>query len=217
MLRILADLLFPSKCVLCGKLLERNETDLCRGCRTDAPECGIGRRKLQFLDSYVAIWYYEEPARSSILRYKFSRARYYASAYGRLLAMKINEAYPDGFDALTWVPTGRKRKHVRGYDQVELLAEAVGAELGVKSVKLLKKIRDNPPQSGIVGDAQRRANVLGVYAVAEDADVEGKRIMLLDDVITTGATAGEAARVLLTAGAEKVYCGAVAAARHNGK
>lgn len=216
MLRVLLDLLFPPKCVLCGRLLESDETDLCHECRLDAPECGIGRRKVQFLDSYVAIWYYEEPARGSILRFKFRGARYYAHAYGRLLAMKITQAYPDGFDVLTWVPTGRRRKFVRGYDQVELIAEAVGKELGVKPQKLLKKIRNNPPQSGIVGDAQRRANVLGVYAMEENADVKGKRVLLLDDVITTGATAGEAARVLLTAGAEKVYCGAVAAARHNG-
>lgn len=217
MIRFLLDLLFPPKCVLCGKVLERGQTDLCPECRVNAPECGIGRRKVQFLDSYVAIWYYEEPARASILRFKFRGARYYAHAYGRLLAMKILQAYPEGFDVLTWVPISRRRRSARGYDQVELIAEAVGKELGVKPERLLKKIRNNPPQSGIVGDAQRRANVLGVYAMAENTDVKGKKILLLDDVITTGATAGEAARVLLTAGAEKVYCGAVAAARHNGK
>ncbi len=217
MIRVLLDLLFPPKCVLCGKVLERGQTDLCHQCRVHAPECGVGRRKVQFLDSYVAIWYYEDPVRESVLRFKFRGARHYARAYGRLLAMKIAQAYPEGYDVLTWVPISRRRKFVRGYDQVELIAEAVGKELGVKPENLLKKIRNNPPQSGIVGDAQRRANVLGVYAMEKSADVKGKRFMLLDDVITTGATAGEAARVLLTAGAEKVYCGAVAAARHNGK
>ena len=95
--------------------------------------------------------------------------------------------------------------------------EAVGAELGMEPVKLINKIRNNPPQSGIKGPAQRRANVLGVYRVAQPEEVAGKRILLIDDIITTGATAGEAARVLLTAGAEQVHCGVVAAARHHGK
>ena len=78
----------------------------------------------------------------------------------------------------------------------------------------MKKIRHNRPQSGIVGDAQRRANVLGAYRVENPELLRGKRIILLDDIITTGATAGECARVLLTAGAKEVHCGAVAVARH---
>ena len=65
--------------------------------------------------------------------------------------------------------------------------------------------------------AQRRANVLGVYSVVKDAPVCGKRIVLLDDVITTGATAGEAARILLTAGAAEVHLGCIAAAHPDNK
>ena len=87
----------------------------------------------------------------------------------------------------------------------------------MKPVKLLKKIRNNPPQSGISGAAERRANVLGAYQVIQPERLAGMKILLLDDVITTGATAGECARVLLTAGAEEVHCGAVAAARRHGK
>jgi predicted amidophosphoribosyltransferase len=115
------------------------------------------------------------------------------------------------------VPVSRLRRFRRGYDQVELLAKAVGKELGQKPVRLLKKIRNNPPQSGISGQAERRANVLGAYRIIDAAAVTGKRILLLDDVITTGATAGECARVLLTAGASQVHLGAVAAARHHDK
>jgi predicted amidophosphoribosyltransferase len=115
------------------------------------------------------------------------------------------------------VPVSRLRRFRRGYDQVELLARAVGKELGIKPARLLKKIRHNPPQSGISGDAERRANVLGVYRLVKGVEVADKRILLLDDVITTGATAGECARVLLTAGASQVHFGAVACARHHGK
>ena len=216
-LNAVGELLFPRKCVLCGKLLEKEETDLCRHCRVEAPECAVYSTKFSFLDSWTAVWYYEDPVRGSVLRYKFSSARHYADCYGRMLAMKLQERYPEGFDCLTWVPISRLRKFRRGYDQVELLARAVGRELGMEPVRLLKKIRNNPPQSGISGQAERRANVLGVYRLKASADVENKKILLLDDVITTGATAGECARVLLTGGASEVHFGAVAAARHHGK
>ena len=210
-------LLFPDKCILCGRVLERGETDLCRSCRVDSPECPIRKQKRSFLDSWVAIWYYKGYIRSSILRYKFAYARHYAGGYGRLLAMKLTEAHPDGFDLLTWIPISPLRKWTRGYDQVELLARAVGRELGVEPVRCLRKVRHNRPQSSVSGMAQRRANVLGVYSVVKDAPVRGKRIVLLDDVITTGATAGEAARILLTAGAAEVHLGCIAAAHPDNK
>ena len=212
--RYLLDLLFPPKCILCGKLLEKQETDLCRACREESPECLGKHKNFSFLDSWAAIWYYEKKIRQSILRFKFRRARHYADVYGRLLAMRLLQLYPEGFDVLTWVPISRARRFTRGYDQVELLARAVGRELGMKPIKALKKMRNNRPQSGISGQAQRRANVLGVYRVISPAQVQGKRILLLDDIITTGATAGECARVLLTAGAKEVHCGVVAAVRH---
>lgn len=211
----LLQLLFPPKCVLCGRILERDETDLCHRCRTDSPECPVSRNKLSFLDSWVAVWYYEGFVRRSLLRYKFRSTRAYAPAYGRMLAMKISREHPEGFDLLTWIPISRLRRLTRGFDQVELLARYVGQELGMEPVCLLRKVRNNRPQSGIRGQAQRRANVLGVYKVIDPRQADGKRILLLDDVITTGATAGEASRVLLTAGAKEVHFGAVAAARRH--
>lgn len=207
-------LLFPPKCLLCRRVLKENELDLCHKCRRDGPECTNFRKKLPFIDSWAAVWYYESNARCSLLRYKFRGARSYAHGYGRLLAMKLAELHPDGLDILTWVPVSAIRKFWRGYDQVELLAQFVGQELGMEPVRLLRKIRHNPPQSGIIGESQRRANVLGAYR-AENAEVlQGKRILLLDDIITTGATAGECARVLLTAGAKEIHCGAMATAQH---
>lgn len=213
----LARLLFPPKCVLCGKLLGKEETDLCRSCRIDSPECPVTRTKLSFLDSWTAVWYYEGYVRRSLIRYKFYNARSYAVCYGRLLAMKWQQAHPEGADLLTWIPVSPLRKFFRGYDQVELLARAVGMELGIEPTSLLKKIRHNRRQSTIVGEAQRRANVLGVYRLTHPEQVRDQTILLLDDIITTGATAGECARVLLTAGAKEVHCGAVAAARRRRK
>ncbi len=209
----IGDLLFPPKCVLCGNVLEKEELDLCKDCRMDAPEYPNRKSKRQFLDSFAAVWYYEGNVRKSLLRYKFHNARSFAAPYGRLLAMKLLELYPEGFDVLTWVPVSRLRKLRRGYDQVELLAKAVGKELGMDPVPLLKKVRHNRPQSGITGAEKRRANVLGAYRETDREAIAGRRILLLDDILTTGATAGECARVLKTAGAKEVHCAAVAAAR----
>lgn len=209
----LTALLLPEKCVLCGKPLNGG-MDLCGACRVETKTWPQEKLKLQFLDSFAAVWYYEGYVRASILRYKFHNRRSYAGAYGRILAMRLMELYPDGFDLLTWVPISTRRKLSRGYDQVELLARAVGRELGMKPARLLKKVRHNPPQSGLSDYAARRANVLGAYRMVSGVDVQGKRILLLDDVITTGATAGECARVLLTAGAGEVHCGAMAKTRN---
>ena len=211
------EFLFPSKCVLCGKILKKGELDLCRSCRTEISDHPKPKNPIQFLASWTVLWYYEGNVRQSLLRYKFSNRRSYAAAYGRLLAMKLLREYPDGFDVLTWIPISAQRKLERGYDQVELLAAAVAAELGMEAVPTMQKIRNNPPQSGISGSAQRRANVLGVYRATNPEGIRGKRVLLLDDIITTGATASEAARVLLTAGASEVTCAAVAAASHSKK
>lgn len=212
----LSRLLFPPKCILCRHLLRENETDLCHECRTHTPEFTNTQKKLPYLAGWTALWYYEGSVRNSILRFKFHNARSYADAYGRMLAMKLTQEEIQ-FDILTWAPISRQRKWRRGYDQVELIAKAVGKELGIEPTPTLKKRRNNPPQSGLRDAAQRRANVLGVYQVLDQNQISGKRILLLDDIMTTGATAGECARMLLTSGAKEVYCAAVAATSHNKK
>ena len=214
--RWLAQLLFPPRCVLCDKVLQ-TEADLCQDCRLHAPECPISSEKRKFLDSWLALWYYEDKVSKSLILYKFFHRRSKVKSYGRLLAMKIQENFPEGLDLLAWVPVSAFRKFSRGYDQVELLAQVVGQELGMKPVGLLKKIRNNPPQSGIREEAVRQANVLGVYQVIEPQQIQDKSVLLLDDVITTGATAAEAARMFLMADAKQVHFAAVAATRRRRK
>ena len=208
-------LLFPPKCILCRKVLAGAELDLCHPCRANAPEFGKNHRKLRYLKGFTAVWYYEDQVRRSLIRYKFYRQRSYAPAYGRLLAMKISREFQPLPDVVTWVPVSPLRRLRRGYDQVELVAQAVSRELGLECRKLLTKIRNNNAQSGIANAQERQANVLGAYRVTGDA--AGKRILLVDDILTTGATAGECGRVLLTAGAKDVYCAAVAAGRNKNK
>lgn len=216
----LLDLLYPRKCALCRRILSKDETDYCRKCRVDTPLFPIreknihpsGKSKLRFLDSVTAVWYYKGNVREAILRLKFHNALFLAEPLGRSLASRVQQTHPEGFELLTWVPVSAKRRRQRGYDQSELLARAVGAELGLRPSPLLKKIRNNPAQSGMSGE-ERMANVLGVYRAAEGQNLKGLRILLIDDVFTTGATAEECARVLLGAGAKEVHCAVVAAAQ----
>lgn len=208
----LLELVFPPKCVLCRRILERGRLDLCEECFLQAPAIKRCKGKLRFLDSWLALWHYEGKVRGSILRFKFYGKRHLAKNYGRLLAERILQDNVE-FDLLTWVPVSRRRKLRRGYDQVAVLAKAVGRELGIKPVCCLRKVRHNMAQSTVVGQAQRQANVMGVYRVVHPERFARKRILLLDDVITTGATVSECARMLLTYGAEAVHCGAIAAAR----
>lgn len=210
--------LFPPKCMLCGCLLDGQQTDLCPDCRTHAPFYPYSaakpspgkKRRMQFLDSLTAVWYYEGNVRRSLLRYKFYKATHLSEKYGRLLAMKLLQEGP-AFDYLTWVPVSRLRRFRRGYDQTELLAEAIGRELNITPVRLLSK-EHRPAQSGLKTPDERKANILGAYRVVSDICLEEKRILLLDDIFTTGATTNECAKMLRLAGAKEVHCASVAVA-----
>lgn len=216
MLQRFLELVYPRKCILCGRFLGKEETDLCGKCRTDTPEYHYGTHKVRFCADVTAVWYYEKDVRSSILRYKFRNARSYAQPFGRLTAMRILRDLPQA-DAVTWVPVSARRLRERGYDQVELLARAAAEELELPCLGLLKKVRDNKPNSSLETAGERAANVLGAYAARNTEELKDKRIVLLDDIITTGATASECARVLRTAGAKEVYCAAIAAVRKSKK
>lgn len=210
-------LLFPSRCVLCRKLLLCAETDFCHRCRTQAPEFGKTKSRFSFLAGWTAVWYYKEDVRKSLKRYKFYGRRSYAPAFGRMLAAKLQQESLTDFDILTWVPISPLRYLTRGYDQSALLAEATAKALGITARKTLRKIRNTPPQSGISDVYRRRANVLGAYRPIEPETLRGKRILLLDDIITTGATASECARTLLTAGTREVTFAAMAATQFETK
>ena len=215
MIKRVLRLLFPPKCVLCKKLLTPQETDLCFHCRIHAPEFPGAKITLSFVAQWTGIWYYKDDVRGSLLRYKFGGRRSYAPAYGRLLAMKLQRMGWDELDCITWIPISRRRRFRRGFDQSELIARVVAAELGLPLVAAAKKIRHTKPQS-LMGDAaHRRANILGAYRVTDPAHITGKRVLLIDDIITTGATASECARVLLTAGAKEVKLATVAVATHD--
>ena len=209
-----AEFLFPSKCILCRELLDAGQLDLCPTCRKEVPDFTKLKIKHSFIARWTCLWYYKDTVRLCILRYKFYNHTSYARSFARLLAIRLQKEGFEDFDILTWVPVSSLRKFRRGYDQVELLAHALAKELNVKPVRTLKKVRNTPPQSTIREYAHRRANVMGVYRVLSPELVKGKRILLLDDVITSGATASECAKTLSVAGAKHISFAAIAAAEH---
>lgn len=204
------DLLFPPKCILCRGLLNRNETHICHTCRSECEEFSKSKRRIPFVAQWSGIWYYKENVRTSIHRYKFANARHYATAYAQHLALRLQREDMTDFDLLSWIPVSPQRKRQRGYDQGQLLAQALAKELGCSCVAVLQKVRNTPPQSGIQGLAKRRANIQGAYRIPDRDLIRGKRILLLDDVLTTGATASECAKVLMIGGARCVTFAAVA-------
>ena len=113
---------------------------------------------------------------------------------------------------ISWIPLSKKRLRQRGYDQARLIAEEIAAKTGLPCRQLLQKVKNNSAQSLTRDAKQRRENVAGVYALDDGADVSGLRILLVDDVVTTGATMSEAARILRKEGAKSVF--GVTLARH---
>ena len=207
------NLLFPPKCPFCGKVLDK--VGICPECEAELPwtkDSETLREESGGLRCAAPLWY-EGAVREGILRYKFQGASAAAEAFGELVARCAAEQFSGEFDTVTWVPLSRKRLRKRGYDQVELLARAVCRHWDTEPVRLLVKSVDNPPQSHLTEPAARRANVLGVYEVPEVEQVRGRRILLLDDICTSGATLTECIRELKAAGAENVVCCTVAFAR----
>ena len=205
------DLLFPPKCVFCHKLMERGE--ICPDCEKKL--CAMEQPKNRTLPGgtfCVSALPYEDIVRESILRFKFQGRDHYASVYGEIMARTAALELADRFDLVSWVPVSKKRKRQRGYDQAELLAKEMCRLWDAEPVRTLKKTRDNPPQSGLTSAEQRRANVLGVYEVVKREQFAGKRLLLVDDILTTGSTVQEAARVLKLAGAMEVMVLTLAAA-----
>lgn len=206
------ELLYPSKCVLCTRLLEKEERHLCRKCREETEKVRGNLHRGSFFDHCCSVYYYEKGVASAIKRFKFGAMEQYARCFGELMAQRLTEA-GESFDAITWVPVSAKRKRKRGYDQAEALARVIGRTLSIPVYGTLQKVRHNPPQSREKSAAGRRANVLNAYAPVAAAQISGLRLLVVDDVITSGATLNECCRILKMAGAASLICGTFAAAR----
>ena len=113
------------------------------------------------------------------------------------------------------MPVSKQRLKKRGFDQSRMLCASLCVDWHTEPQETLRKVRDNPAQSGIGDPAERRANVLGAYEPVDPDAIAGKRFLLIDDIITTGATLTECVRVLKAAGAADVVCLTLAMARDN--
>lgn len=218
----LLDLLFPPKCPFCGKILRQPDAPSCGVCQVELPWLvGTSAEKnVEFTKKCLSPLAYRERVRKAIHRYKFSRVRAYAVPFGTVMAQCVQDQNLTQLDAVTWAPLSRKRLRSRGFDQAELLAREVGKRLDLPVLSTLEKSRHTAPQSGMGQDAARRANALGAYSLKEETSLMGKRLLLVDDVVTSGSTLGECARLLSQNGAEVfglTLAQAGADGEHNGR
>lgn len=211
--RYIVELVYPWKCVFCDCVLQNGE--LCDECSKTLPYTRGDSiyQKFPFVEKCVSPLYYKDSVRASIHRYKFYGCSAYCKEYGRLMAECVeNNLDCGGINMVSWIPLSKKRLRTRGYDQAYLLAREISRTVDLPCVQTLKKVKNNAAQSTTRDAKQRRSNVAGAYELLPGADVDGKYVLLVDDVVTTGSTLSEAARVLKKAGAKGVYC--VTLARH---
>jgi len=149
--------------------------------------------------------------RESILAFKFSGRRYYARTFGRLIVRAVTSAWPQThFDGVVAVPLHSSRLRQRGFDQGRCLAAHVARALGVSDRSgVLRRVRATESQVGLTKSA-RTENVKGAFAAADCPGL--MTVLVVDDIMTTGATASEAARALRKAGAKDVYAAVIARA-----
>ena len=208
---IILDWLFPSKCIFCRRVLDK--TDICDDCAAKLPYTKGDSISQEFphIKKCVAPLYYDGTVREAILRYKFWGMSVYAHRFSLFVAECVENNLDCGdIDVISWVPLSRKRLRRRGYNQAQLIAESVADELCIPAAATIRKTVDNPPQSGTKSAGERAKNVRGVYEVISPDDIKGKAVLLIDDVVTTGATLSECARMLKGSGALRVYCAAIA-------
>lgn len=208
MKNFLKNLVYPRRCVFCGDFLDKNSCeDICPDCAGHLPWTGKKcRTRGEFFAECISPLFYSGEARSAVRRFKFMGKAAYARQMGKMIADCVRENGKGGYDAVAWVPVSLRRLRKRGYCQAKLLAREVSAQLGIRSRKLLRKCRHTPPQSSLSGLAARRANISGAFRAAKRSRISGRSILLIDDVVTTGATLSECTRILLMAGAREVCC-----------
>ena len=194
---------YPRRCPFCGVGLGKEL--ICDSCRAALPRCDVQLRGAYYGVVSAPLWY-TGGVRKALMDLKFRRRMGGLDLFGRLMGECAKRWYDGAFDAVTWVPVSGKRLRKRGFDQSRLLAASLCVDWHVMPQETLRKVVDNPPQSSLLGTERRRANVLGVYRPVRPEAIRGKRFLLIDDLMTSGATLGECVRVLREAGAADVVC-----------
>lgn len=233
--RGMLQLLYPGSCFVCGQAVPPEQTPLCDACRTalatdlapSCPRCAatIGPFALAAegcllcrgesfpFERVLRLGPYDGLLREVVLRLKHLAAEGLAEVLGEVWAERLGPALSGvGVDVLVPVPLHWRRRWVRGYNQSEALAHGLAARLRLPCrPRWLRRIRATPEQKA-QSPTERRANLRGAFRATPWAALAGKTVLLVDDVLTTGSTASEAARALRAAGAARVVVAVLARA-----
>ncbi|HAV04474.1 MAG TPA: amidophosphoribosyltransferase [Pseudomonas sp.] len=214
-------------CLLCDERCEGQP--LCSPCEADLPwldgrctvcavplpsrglVCGECLKRPPSYDHVEVPWRFAFPVDALITRFKHQARWPYGRLLGERLAHHLEHAFTEGLprpDLLLPVPLARRRLRQRGFNQAQMLADWLSRPLGISTdARALERVLDTPAQQQLDA-ATRRRNLRQAFAIATAADVKGRHLALVDDVLTTGATAEALARLLKRAGAERVdvYC-----------
>ena len=195
-------LVFPPRCVLCG----REDVLLCAPCHRTLPARldADALPKLSAVRAARAVWPYEGHVHRIVRQYKYAGLR----ALAPLLAAEMSDVlrtWNPPVSVIAHVPGHKSRLRERGFDQAELLAREVSAASGIPAVSALTRTRETRARARTLSIAQRADNVRAAFTAADPDAARGRAILLIDDVITTGATLRESARALREAGAAGVW------------
>ena len=200
-------MLFPPVCGICGKL---DKNSLCNKCKIRLKKnalCKIENYKdtSSYFDEHIYLFQYTGEIRDTILKYKFNEKSYIYRTF--LEFIKNNEkicAQIKKYDIIIPVPVSRKRFKQRGYNQSSLIARNLARMLNIDyKDNVLVKIKDNKPQSEM-GQDKRKSNVKDVYKIKNKEKIYQKKVLILDDIFTTGNTVNECAKVLIENSASNV-------------
>lgn len=222
--RFCADIIYPNRCPCCSEFIVWNEylcpaceeiilidTDiLCTKCGKTKEEC-ICASLLKY-DEAVAISFYEEGTKDAIIALKRSYSRNFGYFSGEKLGLWIN-AHPEwkSADGIVPVPMSRLKKLARGYNQAEIIAKAVSKTTGIPVMKDCIIKRYGFSEQHTLSAEERAKNTESFIPAGRD--LEGMKLILCDDILTTGNTLSRCAEILKMCGAKKVYAAAAATVR----
>ncbi len=202
------ELAFESRYNLCSKCaeeLEFNDGKICLTCGTpiynEADYCLRCSKEINLFKLNRSPLVYEGLAKKTVLGFKYGEKRYLAKFLAKLMTDEFIKQNLSA-DVIEFVPMTKKEKRKRGYNQAELLAIEVGANLKIELSRSLEKIKETPEQKKLTAK-ERAENLKSVFGISSQA-VKGKDVLLIDDIFTTGATANECTKQLLKAGAKSV-------------
>ena len=192
-------------CHTCENTLQKIEGDICKLCGKKANDCNCGHKK-HFYKYICAPFYYDGAASRSIWRFKFRNQTKLSKVFAEDMANCFDTYYKGyDFDLCTFVPSSKESLKERGYNQAELLARDFSEITDIPCEEILLKTRETKIQHDLLS-VERSGNLAGAIELKDRIDLENKRILLIDDIKTTGSTIDECTRILLFSGAQNVYC-----------